>query len=151
MPIRFYTADVPNTLKEKPSIRQWLLDSVGRESQRVGNISIIQCSNTFLLQINQQYLKHNYYTDVITFPLDNLKGVSGEVYISTEQARIQASEQAHSYQMELQLLIIHGVLHLCGYPDKTKAQAKIMREKESNYMNLRPEKLLLVSRETYGK
>ena len=151
MPIHFYTADVPNTIREKSSLRQWLLESVSTESRRVGNISIIQCSNTFLLEINQQYLKHDYYTDVITFPIDNLKGVSGEVYISTEQARIQASEHAHSYQLELQLLIIHGVLHLCGYSDKTKSQKLRMRQLEKLYLDSRPEKLLLVSRETHGK
>ncbi|MFM7106866.1 MAG: rRNA maturation RNase YbeY [Flavobacteriales bacterium] len=151
MPIHFYTADVPNTIREKSSLRQWLLESVSNELRRVGNISIIQCSNTFLLEINQQYLKHDYYTDVITFPIDNLKGVSGEVYISTEQARIQASEHAHSYQLELQLLIIHGVLHLCGYSDKTKSQKLRMRQLEKLYLDSRPEKLLLVSRETHGK
>lgn len=151
MPISFYTADIKNTLLAKPSLREWLHFAVSQEGLKVGSISIIQCSNPYLLDLNIQYLQHDYFTDVITFPSQSSPAVSGEIYISVDQAKIQAKEHQHHIQKEMQLLVIHGVMHLCGYPDKTKAQAKIMRKKESNYMNLRPEKLLLVSRETYGK
>lgn len=151
MPISFYTAEIHNALLAKSAIREWIHLAVSKEGLSVGSVSIIQCSNPYLLDLNIQYLQHDYFTDVITFPLESSQDVSGEIYISVDQAKIQAQEHQHHIQKEMQLLVIHGVMHLCGCLDKTKAQAKIMRAKENYYMNLRPEKLLLVSRETHGK
>ena len=151
MAISFYSADVKNVLLAKSAIRQWVSSAVYNEGLRMGHISVIQCSNLYLLDLNKRFLKHHHFTDVITFPIVETGRVSGEIYISVEQSARQAAEHKHHPQKELQLLVIHGVMHLCGYSDKTKKQIKTMREKEMQYLNTRPEKLLLVSRETHGK
>jgi len=150
--ISFFSADIQNTLLGKVALREWIHRSVHNEGLHLVDINIIQCSNDYLLKINKQFLNHDYFTDVITFPYgQDENGVSGEIYISVEQAQIQAENYCHHLQKELQLLVIHGVMHLCGYSDKTPKQKKIMRQKELQYMNTRPMKLLAVSRETHGK
>ena len=133
------------------TVRRWISEAVANEGRLVGNITVIFCSNNYLLELNKAFLNHSYFTDVITFPFDNTPKVSGEIYVSVEQAVIQAADHCHHPQKELQLLVIHGVMHLCGYADKSPKAKKIMREKENYYMNSRPDKLLLVSRETHGK
>jgi rRNA maturation RNase YbeY len=151
VPISFYSADVNNALLATSSVRRWISQAVANEGRSLGKIAVIFCSNNYLLELNKAFLNHFYFTDVITFPSDDTHQVSGEIYVSVDQAFIQATDHHHHPQKELQLLVIHGVMHLCGYADKSPRERKIMREKENYYMTSRPDKLLLVSRETYGK
>ena len=95
------------------------------------------CSDEYLLRINRDYLQHDYYTDIITFDLSEPGGpVQGEIYISVDRVRDNAKELAVSIQKELHRVIFHGVLHLCGYTDKTKQDQARMRALEEKYLDL---------------
>lgn len=102
----------------------------------MGEISINLCSDDHLLQINKKHLNHDYYTDIITFELSENNEISGDLYISTDRVLDNAKQLNITFHVELNRVIIHGILHLCGYKDKTKAQQKEMREKENYYLSL---------------
>ena len=97
----------------------------------------IFCSDKYLLEINRQYLNHDYYTDIITFNLSNHpEAVQGEIYISIDRVKDNARQFNASFTQELHRVIFHGALHLCGYKDKTAKEEKLMREKEDQYLAL---------------
>ena len=100
-------------------------------------ISYVFCSDTYLLKINRRFLSHESYTDIIAFPL-SVPGqpISAEIYISTDRIQENAKEYGQTYQSELLRVMIHGVLHLCGYNDKTKLEQREMRAVENHYLNL---------------
>jgi probable rRNA maturation factor len=130
--IRFFSEDCTFVLKNKALVRQWIQDVLKHEGYRPGALNFIFCSDAYLLQINQEYLKHDTFTDIVTFPYeDQGKRISGDMFISID--RIQ--ENAEKFQVamvdELHRVMIHGVLHLCGYKDKTKADQALMRQKEN--------------------
>ena len=133
--ISFFVPAIKFNLSQKRTIKIWLKSLVERENKRVGEIAFIFCSDDELLQINQQYLKHDYYTDVITFDYSENTDVSGDIFISVDTVRANAKEYNQSFDEELHRVMAHGVLHLCGYKDKTSAQKKTMREKEDFYLS----------------
>jgi len=110
------------------------------EKEGVSNSTIqyIICSDDFLLDINQQYLKHNYYTDIITFDLSENKRMhlEGEIYVSLDRVKDNAKTEETNWKTELYRVLFHGVLHLCGYKDKSPADKKRMRAKEDEYLAL---------------
>ena len=110
------------------------------EKEGVSNSTIqyIICSDDFLLDINQQYLQHNYYTDIITFDLSENKRMhlEGEIYVSLDRVKDNAKTEEINWKTELYRVLFHGVLHLCGYKDKTAADKKVMRAKEDEYLAL---------------
>lgn len=97
-------------------------------------MNYIFCSDKRILEINRQFLKHDYYTDIITFDLSESPKITAEIYISLDRVRDNAKTQATTLQSELHRVIFHGALHLCGYGDKTKEEVKIMRGKEEMYL-----------------
>jgi probable rRNA maturation factor len=99
-----------------------------------GDISIIFCSDSFLLNMNMEYLQHDYYTDIITFDYSEESVVSGDLFISIDRVKENAAEYGISFRMELYRVIFHGLLHLAGYGDKTKEEIEMMREKEAFYL-----------------
>jgi len=105
------------------------------ENKIKGELSFIFCSDNYLLNMNKKYLKHNYYTDVITFDYCENNIVSGDVFISVDRIKENALTYKSSFDKELQRVMIHGVLHLVGYKDKTETQQKEMRDKENLYLN----------------
>ncbi len=108
-----------------------------REGRRLDSLTYIFCTDDYLLDINRRYLKHDYYTDIITFDLSIAPdAISGEIYISTDRVRDNAYALNQSFTAELHRVIFHGALHLCGYSDKTKMNQKIMRSKEDEYLKL---------------
>jgi probable rRNA maturation factor len=117
-------------------LKSFISSLMRREGQKLGRISYIFCSDHYLLEINKHYLKHDTYTDIITFGLSP-KGepITAEVYISIERVRENAGLFNASFINELHRVIFHGALHLCGYTDKTKAARQTMRERESFYLN----------------
>jgi len=133
--ISFFAPAIKFNLSQKRAIKIWLKSLVERENKRVGEIAFIFCSNDELLQINQQYLKHDYYTDVITFDYSENTDVSGDIFISVDTVRANAKEYNQSFDEELHRVMAHGILHLCGYKDKTSTQKKTMREKEDFYLS----------------
>jgi rRNA maturation RNase YbeY len=136
-PVRFNYADVPPiALKGKREIKQCVEEIFKLENKRLHLINYIFCSDSFLLQINRAYLKHDFFTDIITFDLSEENGSKGEIYISIDRVRENACIHHTSFRNELMRVIFHGALHLCGYKDKKKSEITLMRQKEEYYLRL---------------
>ena len=116
---------------EHASLKRWILDTIASYGAQAGTINYIFCGDDYLLKINQQYLDHDYYTDIITFPSASFPEVSGDIFISTDRVNDNTHIYATDYQEELRRVIIHGILHLCGQGDKTDEEAEQMRAKEN--------------------
>jgi|LakMenE18May11ns_1017448.scaffolds.fasta_scaffold9369023_2 probable rRNA maturation factor len=141
-PIQFNFIDYVFTLRNKTILRQWLIMVCKKEKVNAVMLSYNFCSDKFLLDINKKHLSHNYLTDIITFSLsDKKQEIVGDFYISIERVRQNAKTYNCPPLDELHRVLVHGLLHLCGYNDKTKKQALEMRKKEDEYLSLRPKKL----------
>lgn len=133
--IHFFQEDISYTLKQKSKVREWLSNTIKDEGSRLKELNFIFCSDNYLLEINQQYLKHDTYTDIITFDNSEIQGeINGDIYISIERIRENANSYHTSEKDELHRIIIHGTLHLLGYLDKTKKDKALMTEKEDFYL-----------------
>ena len=106
------------------------------ERKKLASINYIFCSDKKLLEINQQFLHHDYYTDIITFDLSESDYTQAEIYISIDRVKENAQTETVSFKSELHRVIFHGALHLCGYKDKSKAEVFKMREKEAFYLDI---------------
>lgn len=123
------------SLKDRQALKAFLLSLFKREGVKLEALRYIFCSDNYLLQINRQYLHHDYYTDIITFNLSNHpEPVNGEIYISIDRVKDNARQFNASFRQELHRVIFHGALHLCGYKDKTAKEEKQMRAKEDEYL-----------------
>jgi len=124
-------------LKQRTRLKRFLEALFKREKKSLQSLNYIFCSDKQLLEINRQYLNHDFYTDIITFEL-SAKGVpvDGEIYISIDRVKDNALTIGEPLQKEILRVIFHGALHLCGYKDKTKDQIRRMREKEDFYIGL---------------
>lgn len=137
--ITFRVENYPGfSLKEEAKIKAWIEKVLKQEGKTAGNIAYVFCADEFLLKINRQFLKHDFYTDIITFdyPEPNA-GISrkkeklhGEIFISVDRVKDNALSFKQPFQKELMRTVIHGILHLCGYNDKTPSDKKRMRAKE---------------------
>ena len=107
------------------------------EIKRVGDISIIFCSDNYILDVNVKYLQHDYFTDIITFDYCEGQKLSGDLFISIDSVRENARYYGSEFEDELNRVIVHGLLHLIGYDDHTEEDQKIMRSKEDYYLELR--------------
>lgn len=129
-------ADVSVRLSNKRSLYKWLQDIVESEQLIAGSIGIILCSDDYLLGLNKKFLSHDYYTDIITFDYSEGNVISGELYISTDRVAENAIKFKEDFQGELHRVMAHGVLHLCGYADKTEKDKRVMRLKENQKLKL---------------
>ena len=136
--INFFNGDINFRLYHKNKIRKWIFFLLHSENVAIPvNIDFIFCSDQFLLEINQAYLNHNTLTDIISFDLsENNNSIEGEVYISIDRVRENHIIFGSSLQNELYRVIIHGVLHLIGYNDKSRNEIEIMRELENKYLSI---------------
>ncbi|GEM66529.1 endoribonuclease YbeY [Sphingobacterium mizutaii NBRC 14946 = DSM 11724] len=134
--IQFFSEDIDFTLKEKQKVRQWIGATIKAEGfKRVGELSFVLCSDAYLLEINKQYLDHDTFTDIVTFDSSEDEGViAGDIFISVERTMENAKKFNVSERDELHRVIIHGILHLCGYYDKKKEDKTLMTEKEDYYL-----------------
>ena len=107
---------------------------IENEGFKEGNIVLIFCSDDYLLDINIEHLSHNYYTDIITFPFTHHENLAGDLFISIDRVKANAINENISFNRELERVICHGILHLCGYNDKTDIEIKEMRFKENFYL-----------------
>ena len=137
--IHFFYEDVKFRFKTTQKTKSWIKGVIKSENKELGELNYIFCTDAFLAKINLGYLKHDTFTDIITFDTseDDLS-ITGEIYISLERVRENAAKFNAEVDHELHRVMIHGVLHLVGYADKTAQQKKIMREKEDAYLSLRP-------------
>ena len=124
------------TLKNKRKIKNWLKDTIVNERKKVGDINYIFCSKEYLKKMNNDYLTKNYETDVISFDFSNDNKISGDIYISSETVKKNSIIFNVCFDNELKRVMVHGLLHLLNYNDKSKQELKIMREKENFYINL---------------
>lgn len=122
--------------KNKLKIRKWVANAIESEGKILGDVNYIYCSDEYLLELNRSSLNHDYYTDIITF--DYVEGliISGDLFISVDRVKENAKDHKVSFEDELHRVMIHGIMHLCGYGDKSPKEAKMMREKEDYYLNL---------------
>ena len=119
-------------------LKAFIASLLEKEGVKNSTINYIICSDEYLLDINQQYLKHNYYTDIITFDLSKNARIhlEGEIYVSLDRVKDNASTVRTDWKNELYRVLFHGVLHLCGYKDKKSVDIKLMRAKEDEYLAL---------------
>lgn len=112
----------------------WLEEIILSEEKKPGDINYIFCDDDYLLKVNQDYLQHDYYTDIITFDYVKGRTISGEIFVSLQRISDNASTLSKNYEEELRRVLAHGILHLCGYKDKTEEEEKQMRRKEDHYL-----------------
>lgn len=135
--VSFNFEDVEFELPVQEAIVNWLLEIAAAEKKPVYELNIIFCSDEYLRQINVEYLRHDYYTDIITFPYTE-GAVHGDLFISSERVTENARAHGVSFLNELCRVMAHGVLHLAGYGDKTPEEVRVMREKEDFYLKKWP-------------
>ena len=133
--ILFFYEGVEQCLTDESLFADWLIRVANAEGRKVAQIQVIFLSDDALLEMNRSYLDHDYYTDIITFPLKE-DPIEAELYISIDRVRDNADELGTGPEEELARVMVHGILHLCGYGDKNAAEKNAMREMESRYLEL---------------
>lgn len=136
-PIYFFAEEIPFTLKNKTVMRAWILAAVSAEGYILKELNFIFCSDEFLLHMNQQFLQHDTYTDVITFDhSEGFKMIQGDIFISIDRVRENSAELKVPFYTELHRVMIHGTLHLMGYKDKSRTAKLQMTAREDHYLSL---------------
>lgn len=135
--IDFFTEDIDFTPTDCDALAEWVAQVVESEGRLAGAINYIFCSDEYLLQMNREHLQHDYYTDIITFDYCEGTVVSGDLFISVDRVRENASGLGVPFDDELHRVMVHGVLHLLGYSDKEETEKAAMREMEDRYLGLR--------------
>ena len=132
----FFLNDVTLNLTHRKNLRRFIEDSIVKEGMKVESVSYIFCTDSFLLKLNRQFLKHNSYTDIITFNMPEKKDlIKADVFISVDRVRENAKRIGVTITSELHRVIFHGALHLCGYRDKTQSEKKVMRKLEDEWLS----------------
>lgn len=135
--INFFSEKVRYKLSNPKKTTSWIKSVIKKEGARLNSLNYIFCSDEYLREVNIQFLNHKTYTDIITFNYNpSEKEIEGEIYISIDRVRENAETFETSLKTELHRVIIHGVLHLIGYNDKSKREKSLMREKEDTYLSL---------------
>jgi len=137
--IYFFLEEVSFNLKDKRKLREWIVQSAESEDYTIGILNYILTNDNILVQLNKEYLRHFTLTDIITFDLsEKERELSGDIYISVDRARENAREFKVTLNNEISRLMIHGILHLMGYKDKSREERELMRQKEEFYPSLPP-------------
>lgn len=113
----------------------WLEDVIKTENKKLGEINYIFCDDEYLLKVNQDFLDHDYYTDIITFDYVKGKTISGDIFVSLPRISDNAKTLVRDFNSEFHRVLAHGILHLLGYKDKTEEEITVMRQKEDFYLN----------------
>lgn len=135
--VRYFFEDTDFQFKPKRFTSSWLKTVAESEIRKLGDVNIIFCSDNYILDINQRYLQHDYFTDIITFDYCDGNILSGDLFISVESVRENALEYGTEFDEELNRVIVHGILHLVGYDDHAEDDIVVMRSKENYYLDLR--------------
>ena len=121
------------TSQERVSL--WLLDVINKEEKAIKEVSFSFCNDKELLKVNQEFLSHDNLTDIITFDYSDSSGIIGEILISTERVKDNALDFDQPFDVELRRVMVHGILHLCGYKDKSDDEKILMTKKEDFYLS----------------
>ncbi len=132
--VRFYSQDIPFVLQQKIRLKTWLISSIQNEKKIPGDINYIFCSDEHLYDMNVKYLNHDTYTDIITFDYSEKNQVAGDMFVSIDRVKENAKTLKIPFKTELHRVMVHGVLHLCGYKDKSPKDEKNMRAMEDFYL-----------------
>ncbi len=124
------------SIPKREEVKKWLIKVAKTEKRKCGKLSYFFCTDRYLHTLNKQFLGHDTYTDIITFDYSNGDEISGEIYISIDRVKENSRKYEQAFNNELMRIMIHGVLHLCGYGDKTADQKKKMRQKENKALEL---------------
>jgi len=136
--IHFFNEGIPFELKNKTKLRKWIESTINQNQSKLISLNYIFTSDNYLLEINKNYLNHDTLTDIITFDQSSKKNfIEADIYISIERIKENSETYNISFMDELHRVMIHGVLHLLGYKDKTGEDKKEMRKKENHYLALR--------------
>ena len=136
MAVTYHAEDIKAPELKKRITTEWIKEVANSYGKRVGDIAYIFCSDAKILEVNRQYLQHDYYTDIITFDYTQGDRISGDLFISLDTVRTNADQFAQSYEEELYRTIIHGILHLCGINDKGPGEREIMEAAENKALAL---------------
>ncbi|MCQ2209980.1 MAG: rRNA maturation RNase YbeY [Paludibacteraceae bacterium] len=126
---------MPKIAKRK--VNEWIKEVAKRHGYKVGEISYIFCDDKKILEVNKEYLQHDYYTDIITFDYTEGKTISGDLFISLDTVKSNSEQFASSYEEEFYRVVIHGILHLCGINDKGVGEREIMEKHENEALAIR--------------
>lgn len=132
--INFNYEEIDFSLKNEERISSWITNTISEEAYKLEEINYVFCDDKYLHKLNLEFLNHDTLTDIISFDYSVGKLIQGDIFISIERVKDNAMNFSVSFEEELHRVIIHGVLHYCGYKDKTDADSKIMREKENHYL-----------------
>jgi len=138
--ISFHNEDIAFVLPQKRLYKQWIEQIVLSHGKTVGELTYVFCSDEYLLEMNKTYLQHDYYTDIITFDYSEDNIIGGDLFISVDRVKDNALKIGVSLQNELQRVVIHGVLHLCGFKDKKNQDIEMMRKMEEKALLSFPQK-----------
>ena len=138
MAVSFYNEGSEMPSINKTDIRNWVKQVAEQHGKRVGAIAYIFCDDEKILEVNRQYLQHDYYTDIITFDYTEGNKISGDLFISLDTVRTNAEQFEQPYERELHRVIIHGILHLCGINDKGPGESELMEAEEEKALALLP-------------
>ncbi len=133
--IQFFFEEV-ETLALGDKTTDWLKNIIITEQKKVGKITYVFCTDEALLKVNNDFLQHDYYTDVITFDYVKGKTISADIFVSLPRISENAETLNKIFNIELHRVLAHGILHLCGYKDKTEEEIQEMRQKEDFYLSL---------------
>ena len=134
--ILYSAIDVTMPKLPKRKISNWIKQIAANYQKRVGEVSIIFCSDSKILELNDKYLSHNYYTDIMTFDYSKAEVISGDIFISIDTVRSNADKYKTDFYNELFRVTIHGILHLCGLKDKTSLERREMKKAENDALNI---------------
>ncbi|MBR3091561.1 MAG: rRNA maturation RNase YbeY [Bacteroidaceae bacterium] len=137
--ITYQTEGIPMPKIQRRKLSTWIKQVASGYGRKVGDIAYIFCNDDKILEVNQQYLNHDYYTDIITFDYDEDDTISGDIFISIDTVRSNAEERNIPFMSELHRVIIHGILHLCGINDKGPGEREVMESSENRALALLPE------------
>lgn len=133
--IHFFYENTEEKIQE--NLKIWIEKIIISEEKKIGEINYIFCDDEYLLQVNKEYLQHDYYTDIITFDYVKGKTISGDIFVSLPRIFDNAETLSKDFDSEFFRVLAHGILHLCGYKDKTDEEISEMRNKEDYYLNKR--------------
>lgn len=133
--VSFFFEKKDFSLRKRTALKDFIESIFKKEKRKLGSLNYIFVTDKRLLEINRQFLQHNYYTDIITFEMGTPIFTEGEIYISIDRVRDNARQLGTSFKAELHRVIFHGALHLCGYGDKTSKEETSMRKREDFYLN----------------
>lgn len=140
--IKFQTIDIEKPELDERLAKEWIQSFVARYGRKVGELYYMFCSDECLYDFNMKRMNHDFYTDIVTFPLNDCSEfLSGEFYISIDRIRDNAGQLGKPFRDEFHRVLAHGVLHLIGYKDKTDSDAAEMRKQEDFCLEMRPNKL----------